>query len=361
MDAATQSSRDDRAVEPKRLRICMAASGGGHLRQLLDLRALWSSHDYFFVTEDTALGQSLQEEHPTFFVPHFALGQARLGAPLKMAWRAFVSFFKTAALMIRKRPQLVITTGAGAVFFTVVWARLLGAHVVVIESFARFDHPSVFGRMTKPLAHDFVVQSEALAAHYPEARFFDPFRILDTKVGAKQPLMFATVGAVLPFDRLVNMVAEANARGAISDRILIQTGIGGARPDGLEVVETLPFDDVQALLRDASIVVCHGGTGSLITALREGCHVIAVPRLFRLGEVYDDHQLEISEAFEQRGLVQVANTAEELAAAVAATAGRERVVATTEPTGLTQFLESVVERLVSRRATTAEASRAAAN
>lgn len=350
MDAATQPPRNGRAAEPKRLRICMAASGGGHLRQLLDLRALWSSHDYFFVTEDTALGQSLREEHPTFFVPHFALGQARLGAPLKMAWRAFVSFFKTATLMIRKRPQLVITTGAGAVFFTVVWARLLGAHVVVIESFARFDHPSVFGRMTKPLAHDFVVQSEALAAHYPEAKFFDPFRILDTKVGAKQPLMFATVGAVLPFDRLVNMVAEANAQGAISDRILIQTGVGGVRPPGLEVVETLPFDDVKALLRDASIVVCHGGTGSLITALREGCHVIAVPRLFRLGEVYDDHQLEISEAFEQRGLVQVANTAEELAAAVAATAGRERVVATTEPTGLTHFLESVVERLALRHA-----------
>ncbi|HLZ75553.1 beta-1,4-glucuronosyltransferase WelK [Phenylobacterium sp.] len=352
MSAAAEPHANDRALAPKRLRICMAASGGGHLRQLLDLRSLWSAHDYFFVTEDTALGQSLREEHPTYFVPHFALGQAKLGAPLKMAWRAFISFFKSAALILRKRPQLVITTGAGAVFFTVLWARILGAHVVVVESFARFDHPSVFGRMTKPLAQDFVVQSAALAAHYPEAQFFDPFRILDTKVGAKQPLMFATVGAVLPFDRLVNIVAEAHAGGAISDRILVQTGVGGVRPPGLEVVETLPFEEVKALLRDASIVVCHGGTGSLITALREGCHVIAVPRLFRLGEVYDDHQLEISEAFEKRGLVQVANTAEELAAAVRATRDRARVVATTEPTGLTQFLESVVERIASSHAGT---------
>ena len=107
----------------------MAASGGGHLRQLLDLRSLWSAHDYFFVTEDTALGQSLREEHPTFFMPHFGLGQARLGAPLKMLWRAFISFFRTGGLMIRKRPHLVITTGAGAVFFTVLWGWVLRCHI----------------------------------------------------------------------------------------------------------------------------------------------------------------------------------------------------------------------------------------
>ena len=81
--------------------------------------------------------------------------------------------------------------------------------------------------MTKPLANDFVVQSEALAAHYPEAKFFDPFRILDTKVGAKQPLLFATVGAILPFDRLVTAVAQAKASGAIAETVRIQTGVGG--------------------------------------------------------------------------------------------------------------------------------------
>ena len=116
------------------------------------------------------------------------------------------------------------------------------------------------------------------------------------------------------------------------------------------MVETLPFEEVKALLRDASIVVCHGGTGSLITALREGCHVIAIPRLFRLGEVYDDHQIEITEAFVKRGLVQMANDAEELAQAVRATATRSRTVATTEPTALTAFLESVAGRLRSRHA-----------
>ena len=350
MRKQTTAAAGETGDATRRIRICMAASGGGHLRQLLDLRPLWSAHDYFFVTEDTALGQSLRDEHPTYFVPHFGLGQARLGAPLKMLWRAFISLFRTGGLMMRERPDLVITTGAGAVFFTVLWARVLGCRIVVIESFARFEQPSLFGRMTAPLANDFVVQSAALAAHYPKAHFFDPFKILDAKVGKKQPLLFATVGAVLPFDRLVTAVAEAHAAGAIPQTIRIQTGEGGMRPEGLDVVETLPFEEVKALLRDASIVVCHGGTGSLITALREGCHVISMPRLTKLGEVYDDHQIEITEAFEKRGLVQVANNAEELARAIKATEGRERVVATTEPTGLLNFLGSVVGETASRHA-----------
>jgi UDP-N-acetylglucosamine--N-acetylmuramyl-(pentapeptide) pyrophosphoryl-undecaprenol N-acetylglucosamine transferase len=336
------------------LRVCLAASGGGHLRQLLDLQPFWSAHDYFFVTEDTALGQSLRDSHPTHFVPHFGLGQARLGAPLKMLASATANVFKTGALMLRMRPDLVVSTGAGAVFFTVLWARLLGAHVVVIESFARFQRPSVFGRMTRPLADDFVVQSAALAAHYPKAKLFDPFRVLGVWQGRKQPLVFATVGAVLPFDRLVKTVAEAKTKGAIDGRVLVQVGEGGARPDSLECVETLPFDDLQALLKDASVVICHGGTGSLITALREGCHVIAMPRLFSLGEVYDDHQVEIVEAFVGRGLVQRADDADQLVRALADVRARPRTMATTEPAALREFLASVAARLKPRHARTGD-------
>jgi UDP-N-acetylglucosamine transferase subunit ALG13 len=329
-------------ASPKRLKLCLAASGGGHLRQILDLKPVWSKHDYFFVTEDTALGQSLVGEHPVRFVPHYGFGQARLGRPLRMARSAFVNFFKAAAIILRERPDVVISTGAGAVFFPVLWARLLGARLVVIESFARFEHASLFGRMAAPFAHHFVVQSEQLARHYPNAAFFDPLRMLDGPAPAKASLLFATVGAVLPFDRLVSSVAHAVGAGHTPEKVVIQTGVGGVKPEGIETVETLPFGDIQALLRDASIVICHGGTGSIITALREGCHVIAMPRLQRLGEVYDDHQAEITDAFEKRGLVLSATNAEELVEALATTRTRERVMATTEPTGLIGYLEDVI-------------------
>jgi UDP-N-acetylglucosamine--N-acetylmuramyl-(pentapeptide) pyrophosphoryl-undecaprenol N-acetylglucosamine transferase len=337
----------DATSASRRKRIGLLASGGGHVRQLLDLEPVWSEHDYFFVTEDTALGRTLSEQHRAHFVPHFAWGQAKLGSPFQLFFRAFVSLFRSAGIMLRERPQLVISTGAGAVFPAVLWARLLGARVIVAESFARFEKPSLFGRIAAPFAHHMVVQSAKLAPFYPRAMVFDPLRMLDAEAPPKKSLLFATVGATLPFDRLVAAVAALKLEGAIPERVIIQTGLGGVAPEGLEVVETLPFDQVQALLKDAAIVVCHGGTGSLITALRQGCQVIAMPRLSKLGEHYDDHQAEITEAFVKRGLLQVANTVDELREALRLARTRKPVLATTDPQDLMNFLRARLDELPS--------------
>jgi UDP-N-acetylglucosamine transferase subunit ALG13 len=324
------------------LKVCLAASGGGHVRQILDLEPAWSSYDYFFLTEETALGESIARKHRARFIPHFALGQARLGAPLKMLSGAFRNFFQSAQIILEERPDVVISTGAGAVFFGIVWARLIGARIVVIESFARFDRPSAFARLAGPWADNKVVQSASLAAHIPDAAIFDPLMLLDEPAPKKDPLLFATVGATLPFDRLVKMVVDAKAKGAIPERIIIQTGSGGWQPEGFECYETLPFETIQSLLQKADIVVCHGGTGSLITALREGCRVIAVPRLFERGEHYDNHQAEISEAFVARGLIEQAETQDDFVAALGKVRARPAVLATTNPIGLIKHLNTLL-------------------
>ena len=344
-DVATAEAAPANGVKPGggRLRLCLAASGGGHVRQLLDLESIWSKHDYFFVTEDTALGATLAQSHRTHFVPHVAIGQARLGAPWRMVRAGVSNFFRSASIIARERPDVVISTGAGAVFFAVAWARLRGARTVVIDSFARFDRPSLFARIAAPIADDMVVQSKALASHFPKAKVFDPFRMLDTPPPPKKPLLFATVGATLPFERLVSSVAELKGRGGLPEEVIIQTGVGAPQPAGVTAVETLPFDKIQDLLTDADIVVCHGGTGSLITALRKGCRVIAFPRLLEKGEHYDNHQAEITGAFAARGLIEVANDADELAAAIARIKARPPVLATTDPSELMGFLDGMLD------------------
>jgi UDP-N-acetylglucosamine transferase subunit ALG13 len=334
------SVRTDMGRRP--LRICLAASGGGHVRQLLDLEPAWSAYDHFFLTEDTALSRSIAQKHRTHYVAHVALGQARLGDPIKMTLAGARNFLESARIIFRERPDVVITTGAGSVYFSVLWARLLGARVVAIESFARFDHPSAFAKMVAPLAHHQVVQSAALTPFWPKASLFDPLKVLEPPPFKKEPLLFATVGATLAFDRLVEMVAQLKASGEIPERVVVQTGVGGAAPEGLEVYETIPYEDMQSWQEKADIVVCHGGTGSLITALRKGCRVIAVPRLFERGEHYDDHQAEITSAFAARGLIAVANSPEELAEALKTVRGRPPVSATTDASALTQHLQSLL-------------------
>ncbi len=313
------------------------------MRQILDLDGVWSQHDHFFISENTALSRSIAAEHCTFFVSHVAFGQARLGSPGRMILSGARNFIQAAKIIWRERPDVLISTGAGSMFFPVLWARLAGSKIVIIESFARFNRPSLFAKLAAPLAHLRVVQSAALTGFFRRAVVFDPLRQLDSPRQVKRSLLFVTVGATLPFDRMVRMVADLKARGEIPESVLIQTGTGGVAPPGVETVENLPFDQVTAVLREADIVVCHGGTGSLITALREGCRVVAVPRLFDKGEHYDDHQSEITAAFAARGLISVANSEAELAEALRTARARTPVHATTDHTALVEYLNGAIE------------------
>ena len=291
------------------LTICLSASGGGHFRQILDLKPLWGAYPHLLVTEKTALARSFEKDEAIEYVPHFALGQARMGRSLALLGAALMSLWVSAAIIIRQRPDVVISTGAGSQTFLLAWARLAGAKIILIDSFARFDRPSKFARFAGWMAHIRIAQSKASAKNWPGAYAFDPLSIGPPSTSTKEELMIATVGAVLPFDRLSQFVATAKRNGAIAERVILQAGRGAAplaAVDGMDVVDELPFEELRALLVRARTVVCHGGTGSLITALSAGCKVIAVPRTVANGDAYDDHQLEIVRMFEERGLIRSA-------------------------------------------------------
>lgn len=325
--------------------LCLAASGGGHVRQILDLEPLWREYPHFFVTEDTALGRSIAARSETEFVPHFALGQARLGSPLRMLGAAWKSMWCALGIVRRRRPDFVITTGAGSQIFVVAWARLLGAKIILVDSFARFDSPSAFARLAGPLAHLRFAQSAASGAKWPGARICDPLRRLDTPPPEKEPLLFATVGATLPFERLTQIVLEAKREGSIPEQVILQVGQGARNipaVEGVRIVDALDFEEIQALLKRAYIVVSHGGTGSIITALRQHCRVIVIPRRFELGEHYDNHQQEITDSFEQRGLVLSAGDDESFRLALEAARDFQPTPVTTDYGALIVELEEFI-------------------
>lgn len=337
---------------PESSRICLAASGGGHLRQLLDLKPLWSRHDYFFVTEDTALGRSVAADNATEFVPHFAIGQARLGRAGIMLLNALTSIWRSFRIIARRRPDFVITTGAGSQLFIVLWSRLFGGQIILIDSFARFDKPSSFARLAGPLAHHRIAQSAVSAQFWEGAEVFDPLRETSCLAKEKDELVFATVGATLPFERLTGMVLEAKKSGAITESVILQVGKEKRRFDveqDVEVVEELSFDEIKATLARAKIVVCHGGTGSIITALQHGCATVVLPRKFELGEHYDNHQTEITQNFVGRGLVLTAHTPDEFEQALSQARSFTAQAVTTDYSALIERLEEIVHKTESVR------------
>lgn len=137
-------------------------------------------------------------------------------------------------------------------------------------------------------------------------------------------MIFATCGAAgegLPFNRMMKALSSLPA-----DELYVQHGPAipppGARADAL-----LPFGRIVALMEEAEVVVCHGGVGSIVCALRSGHIPVTFPRMKRYAEISDDHQVELTEALAARGLVTVATNGSELLEAVASSRARTAATA----------------------------------
>jgi len=74
-------------------------------------------------------------------------------------------------IVIIEKPDVVISTGAGIVVFFCVFAKLLGAKLIFIESMARIERPTLTARFLYPFADLFIVQWPGLLKYFPQAKF----------------------------------------------------------------------------------------------------------------------------------------------------------------------------------------------
>jgi UDP-N-acetylglucosamine transferase subunit ALG13 len=124
-------------------------------------------------------------------------------------------------------------------------------------------------------------------------------------------VILVTVGAQMPFDRLVRAVDAWAARTGRRD-VLAQIGPGAWRPPHVASIPMLDPDEMRSRIFDADVVVSHAGMGTIITALELGRPLLVVPRRGDLRETRNDHQLATARAFEDDGRITVAWTATEL-------------------------------------------------
>lgn len=111
-------------------------------------------------------------------------------------------------------------------------------------------------------------------------------------------MIFVTVGSRnYPFDRLFIKLDELYASGFLTEEMFAQTGTSTYKPKNYVAKDFLSPEEFEQKINEASIVVSHGASGSIMKALNAGKKVIAVTRLERYGEHINDHQIQNNEAF----------------------------------------------------------------
>ena len=116
-------------------------------------------------------------------------------------------------------------------------------------------------------------------------------------------MIFATVGTHEdPFNRLVGELDRLAGEGQLQEPVIIQYGYSQA-PKHCTGDKMMPFAVVQQHMRDARVVLTHGGPASIMQALSHGKIPIVVPRQPAFGEHVDGHQVAFAQRLADRVLV----------------------------------------------------------
>lgn len=116
-----------------------------------------------------------------------------------------------------------------------------------------------------------------------------------------------------PFDRLVE---AADHLAKTHGEVFVQYGYATHPPARAAGQAMLERDELEDLARRASLIITHGGPGSIWLAFQNGKIPIVVPRTRMYGEHVDDHQVAFASHLERHGRAVVVRDPSQLPLAV---------------------------------------------
>ena len=138
----------------KSVKICLAASGGGHLNELLKLADSWRGYDTFCVTTVDVVRERLQK-----YGNVYVIGECNR----EHLFRVILVLVRCIKVILRERPDVVISTGAAAGCIVCFLSKILGAKIVWFDSITNVERISLSGRMVRYIADLFLVQWKEIA------------------------------------------------------------------------------------------------------------------------------------------------------------------------------------------------------
>jgi UDP-N-acetylglucosamine:LPS N-acetylglucosamine transferase len=144
------------------MNVALVCSSGGHLAQLYNLEGWWRGHKRFWVTFRKPDAISLLQGEDVEWAHHPTTRNIpNMLRNVGLAWR----------LLRQRRPDVLVSDGAGVAFPFFLVARTLGIPTVYVEV---YDRVTLTGRLCRPLSNLFLLQWEEQKETYPDGIVIGP-------------------------------------------------------------------------------------------------------------------------------------------------------------------------------------------
>src|SRR5580704_1084440 len=280
----------------------LVASGGGHFDELRLLRSRLGvqPEESTWVTWDTAQTRSALGTEERFFVERCQ--------PKDLRRVLHDSVVARRVLSSRHWDRVISTGSIVAVPFLTV-ARYYGVACHYIESAARVTGPSLSARILEhiPGVHcygqsrswtagrrSWQYRGSVFDAYQPEPRASRDINRVVVSLGTSR----------YPFPRLVTALRAVLPPSA---EVLWQVGPTALDDPGVRAYDQMSREDLSAAMREADLVIAHGGVGAALQAMEAGHCPLLVPRRADRREHVDDHQFEVAAELVEDAPATVAN------------------------------------------------------
>jgi beta-1,4-N-acetylglucosaminyltransferase len=147
----------------EKIKIGIITSNGGHLFQLYQLKKWWSKYPHFWVTNKGKDTDFFLKKEKVFY--GFFPEQRNLTNAIK-------NFFLAWKILIKEKPQILISCGAGIAppFFLV--GKILGCKLIYIESYDFIKYPTLSAKIISHFTNLMLVQHSCQKKFFKNAKYW---------------------------------------------------------------------------------------------------------------------------------------------------------------------------------------------
>ncbi len=144
-------------------KILLVSSAGGHFSELQKIK-IDQKYKKIIVTEKI---KNKENKNVDYYLMYGSRNQL-----FKYFFVFIFNFFKTLKIMLKEKPDMVISTGAHSSVAFFIVAKIMGKKNIYIESFAKVNNPSLTYKLSRKFLDVVIVQHKTMLDIYENSIYF---------------------------------------------------------------------------------------------------------------------------------------------------------------------------------------------